>query len=144
MSNTPRVIYSAQTDTIGGRESGVARSSDGVLDIRFSVPGSTGIGTNPEQLLAAGWSASLASAIALVALKRKFALPGEVRTRAEVSLTYDFESCGLIARFSVSLPGVERAAGELLVGEAIQICPISKTIRLDFNVTFELTCNSGI
>jgi organic hydroperoxide reductase OsmC/OhrA len=48
------VLYTAMTRTTGGREHGAARSSDGRLDIRLSMPGSTGVGTNPEQLLAAG------------------------------------------------------------------------------------------
>ncbi|WP_082767551.1 Ohr family peroxiredoxin [Bosea sp. PAMC 26642] len=138
MSNTPMVIYIARTDTVGGRESGIARSSDGVLDIRFSAPGSTGIGTNPEQLLAAGWSASLASAIALVALKRKVALPAEVSIRAEVDLTFEPDGYTLTARLYVSLPGIERSVGQNLTNDARQICPFSKAFSLRLDVTLDL------
>ena len=49
----------------------LTRSSDGRLDVRLSAPGSARIGTNPEQLFAAGWSACFESAIALAAAKRK-------------------------------------------------------------------------
>ena len=59
MSQIAKVVYTARTDTIGGRESGSSRSLDGLLDIRLSTPGSARIGTNPEQLFAAAWSASL-------------------------------------------------------------------------------------
>ena len=45
-----RVLYTAKTHTKGGRENGVARSSDGRLDVKLSPPGSSGQGTNPEQL----------------------------------------------------------------------------------------------
>jgi lipoyl-dependent peroxiredoxin len=48
-----RLLYTAKTRTTGGREN----SSDGRLDVKLSVPGSARIGANPEQLLAAGWSA---------------------------------------------------------------------------------------
>ena len=54
---TEKVLYTAKTHTTGGRENGAARSSDGRLNVRLSTPGATGIGTNPEQLFAAGWSA---------------------------------------------------------------------------------------
>lgn len=57
MTKTEKLLYTAKTHTTGGREHGVSRSSDGHLDIRLSTPGGAGIGTNPEQLFAAGWSA---------------------------------------------------------------------------------------
>jgi len=52
-----KVRYTAKTHTSGGRRGGVSRSDDGRLDVKFSAPGVPGTGTNPEQLLAAGWSA---------------------------------------------------------------------------------------
>ena len=54
-----KVIYTAKTHTIGGRENGVSRISDGRLDVKISPPGSSRIGTNPEQLFAAGWMSRL-------------------------------------------------------------------------------------
>ena len=62
-----RLLYTARTHTTGGRENGVPRSSDGLLDVKLSVPGSPRIGANPEQLFAAGWSACFESAIGLAA-----------------------------------------------------------------------------
>ena len=64
MSTNAKVVYTAKTHTTGGRENGAARSADGLLDVRLSTPGSARIGTNPEQLFAAGWSACFESAIA--------------------------------------------------------------------------------
>jgi organic hydroperoxide reductase OsmC/OhrA len=54
---TGKVVYTAKTHTTGGRENGASRSSDGLLDVKLSIPGSARIGANPEQLFAAGWSA---------------------------------------------------------------------------------------
>ena len=65
---------------------GASRSSDGRLDVRLSSLGSARIGTNPEQLLAAGWSACFESAIALAAGKRKIASAGGIAIDAEVDL----------------------------------------------------------
>jgi organic hydroperoxide reductase OsmC/OhrA len=47
-----KALDTARTHTTGGR-SGQSRSSDGRLEVKLSVPGSTGQGTNPEQLFAA-------------------------------------------------------------------------------------------
>ena len=76
-----RVIYTAKTHTIGGRENGVSRSSDGRLDVKISPPGSSRIGTNPEQLFAAGWSACFESALGLAARKRKVTLACQDKLR---------------------------------------------------------------
>lgn len=56
MTQSERVLYTGKVRTIGGRE-GSSRSSDGRLDVQRPPPGSRGAGTDPEQLLAAGWSA---------------------------------------------------------------------------------------
>ena len=80
-----KVIYTAKVHTVGGRENGVARSLDGRLDVRLSLPGSPRAGTNPEQLFAAGWSACFESAIGIAARKRKVTLP-ELTIDADVDL----------------------------------------------------------
>jgi Ohr subfamily peroxiredoxin len=80
-----KVIYTAKTHTTGGRENGHSRSSDGQLDVKLSLPSSARIGTNPEQLFAAGWSACFESSIGIAAHKRKIALP-RIAIDAEVDL----------------------------------------------------------
>jgi lipoyl-dependent peroxiredoxin len=79
------VIYTAKTRTSGGRESGIARSSDGRLDVKLSLPGSARIGTNPEQLFGAGWSACFESSIAIAAHRRKIVMP-KIAVDAEIDL----------------------------------------------------------
>jgi osmotically inducible protein OsmC len=97
-----------------------------------------GIGTNPEQLIAAAWSASFASAIALAAMKRKVALPAEMTINAEVGLVVESEGYSLTGRFKVALPGIERTVGQALLEDARQVCPVWSALRRDLNVTFEL------
>jgi osmotically inducible protein OsmC len=137
-SRTAKVLYTAKTRTTGGRESGSSRSSDGRLDVRLSTPGSPRIGTNPEQLFAAGWSACFESAIALVARKRKIALPADAAIDAEVDLNLADGGYFLSARLNVSLPGVERAIAQALVAEAHEICPYSKATRGNIDVAIKL------
>jgi lipoyl-dependent peroxiredoxin len=133
-----KVVYTAKTRTTGGRERGASRSSDGRLDIRMSVPGTAGLGTNPEQLLAAGWSACLESAVALAARERKITLPADVVIDAEVDLNVSDDGYFLRARLNVSLPGVERAVAQSLLDEAHQICPYSKATRGNIDVAINL------
>src|ERR1043165_5754038 len=81
-----KVLYTARAHTTGGREGGTSRTSDGRLDVKLSVPGTPGLGTNPEQLFAAGWSGSFLSAIKIVAGRMKVKLPPDVAVDAEVDL----------------------------------------------------------
>ncbi|TGQ07608.1 MULTISPECIES: Ohr family peroxiredoxin [unclassified Mesorhizobium] len=134
MSRIARVVYTARTATAGGRENGASRSSDGLLDIWLSVPGSARIGTNPEQLLAAGWSASFASAIASVAHERKIALPAGVSIEAEVNLNHGENGHFLSVQLNIAVPGVERDVVQILVDQAHEICPYSKATQGNINV----------
>lgn len=138
MDQHSKVLYTAKTHTSGGRENGVARSSDGRLDVRLSVPGSARIGTNPEQLFAAGWSACFESAIGIIVQKRKIALSGDVTIDAEVDLNLSDGGYSLTARLNVGIPGVERDVAQSLIEEAHQICPYSKATRGNIDVTIRL------
>lgn len=138
MSQNTKVLYTAKTHTTGGRENGVARSSDGHLDVRLSAPGSGRIGTNPEQLFAAGWSACFESAISLIARKKRIELPDGVIIDAEVDLNLAGEEFSLSTRLNVAIPGVERALAQVLVNGADEICPYSKATRGNIDVAIIL------
>jgi lipoyl-dependent peroxiredoxin len=135
MSQIVKVVYTAKTETTGGRENGASRSFDGRLDIRLSPPGSARIGANPEQLFAAAWSASFASAIALAARKRNIALPADVVINAEVDLNFSERGYFLDTRLNVRLPGLERDVARHIVEEAATLCPYSKATRNNIEVT---------
>lgn len=134
MSN---VLYTGKTHTTGGRE-GAARSNDGRLDIQLSSPGSSGNGTNPEQLFAAGWSACFIGAMGLVAGKMKLALPADLYVDAEVDLKNDDSGYFLAARLHVSLPGLDGGTARAIVDGAHQACPYSKLTRNNIDVEIHL------
>jgi len=77
-STKRKLLYTARTHTTGGREHGASRSSDGHLTSGFSTPGTAGIGTNPEQLFAAGWSACFEGAMGIAARKMRVAIPADM------------------------------------------------------------------
>ena len=137
-SHVLSIHLNVDTRVCPSRENGAARSSDGRLDIRLSAPGSARIGTNPEQLFAAGWSACFESAIALAARKRKTALPADVAIDAEVDLILADDDYFLSIRFNVSLPGIDRATAQALIDEAQEICPYSKATRGNIDVAINL------
>jgi len=66
MNSSTKVLYTGKTHTTGGRD-GASRSSDGRLDVKLGSPGASATGTNPEQMLAAGWSACFIGAMGLAA-----------------------------------------------------------------------------
>jgi len=132
-----KVVYTAKTHTTGGRE-GASRSSDGRLDVKLSLPGSARIGTNPEQLFAAGWSACFEGAIAVAAQRKKIKLPPDVAIDAEVDLHLDDGAYFLSARLNVSIPGIERSIAEGLVEDAEGICPYSKATNGNIAVTYNV------
>lgn len=134
---TKKIVYTAKTHTTGGRD-GAARSSDGQLDVVMSPPGSHRAGTNPEQLLAAGWSACFLGAIGKAAGDHKVRLPADAAVNAEVDLALDDSGYALIARLNVSLPGIDRDLGETLIAKAHQICPYSKATRGNIDVEIKL------
>jgi Ohr subfamily peroxiredoxin len=138
MTTSGKVVHTAKTRTTGGREHGASRSSDGRLDVRLSAPGAARIGTNPEQLLAAAWSACFETAIAHAARKRKIVLPGAVAIDAEVDLNVADDGYVLSTRLNISVPGVERDVAQALVDEAHQTCPYSRATRGNVDVTIKL------
>ncbi|HVJ44177.1 MAG TPA: organic hydroperoxide resistance protein [Dongiaceae bacterium] len=137
MTPLEKVLYTGKTHTTGGRD-GVARSSDGQLEIKLSRPGSNGSGTNPEQLFAAGWSACFIGAMGLAAGKMKVTLPADLAVDAEVDLGMTEGAYFLQARLNVSLPGLAPEIARAVVDTAHQTCPYSKLTRGNINVEINL------
>lgn len=129
-----KVLYTAKAHTTGGRDGGASRTDDDRLDVKLSVPGKPGTGTNPEQLFAAGWSACFLSAIKLVAGKKKIDLPADVAIDAEVDLGLTHGVHGLAARLKVSLPGMDRQTAQALADAAHQVCPYSRATHGNIDV----------
>jgi len=137
MTQIEKVLYTAKTHTTGGRD-GASRSSDGRLEVNLSSPGTSGTGTNPEQLFAAGWSACFIGAMGLAASKMKVALPADRAVDAEVDLGLNGGDYLLRARLNVSLPGLDREVAQAIVDAAHQTCPYSKATRGNIDVEINL------
>lgn len=129
MSQNNTILYTAKTTTTGGRD-GQSRSSDNHLDIKLSLPGSNGTGTNPEQLFAAGWSACFIGAMGRAAQELGLRLPADTSVAAEVDLGNSPEDGFFLqGRLNASLPGLDHTLAQSIVDRAHQICPYSKATR---------------
>jgi len=135
MSGLEKFLHTAKTHTVGGG-TGTSRSSDGRLDITFSMAGRPG--TNPEQLFAAGWSARFADALQLAARGQNVALPPDLAVDAEVDLWLGNGAYILEGRLSVRLPGLEAGVAQSLVDTAKEMCPQFIAIRNVVDVVIQL------
>ena len=132
-----KVLYTANAHTTGGRD-GASKTDDSRLDIKLSPPGTSGTGTNPEQLFAAGYSACFIGAIKAVAAKTKLTVPADMAIDASVDLGPVGQAYGIAARLNVSLPGMDRTQAQALVDAAHQVCPYSNATRGNIDVTVTL------
>ena len=137
MNQTEKTLYTAKVHTTGGRE-GASRSTDGRLDVKLSTPGVPGVGTNPEQLFAAGWSACFEGAMGIAANGMQIALPAGLAIDAEVDLVLDQGEFSLRARLVVSLPGIDPETARAIVDAAHRTCPYSKATRGNIDVAISL------
>jgi osmotically inducible protein OsmC len=134
----PKVVYTAHASATGGRD-GRAVSSDGVVDVRLSVPkemgGAGGAATNPEQLFASGYSACFLGAVKFVAGKQGVRITDDAKVSAAVGIGPIPTGFALKVDLSVSLPGVDRAVAEKLVADAHIVCPYSNATRNNVEVS---------
>jgi lipoyl-dependent peroxiredoxin len=132
-----KVLYRAHSTATGGRD-GRAVSSDKVLDVKLTTPrelgGAGGVGTNPEQLFAAGYSACFLGAIKFVAGREKITVPADTSIEGVVGIGQIPNGFGIEVELRISLPGLARAAAEDLVKKAHVVCPYSNATRGNIDV----------
>ena len=129
---TAKVLFTGKTHITAGRD-GAARSSDGFLDVKLSQPHPAA-----ENLFGAAWSACYIGALQLAAGQQKVTLPVEPSVDAEIDLVNDAGAFFLRARLDVSVPGVDRAVAQELIEAAHGICPYSKAVHGNIEVTTTL------
>jgi len=136
-----KVAYRAQAVATGGRD-GRAVSSDGVLDVKLSVPkemgGSGEQGTNPEQLFAAGYSACFLGAMKFVANRDKIGIPADISITGSVGIGPIPNGFGIEAELKISLPGMDKTEARKLVDAAHIVCPYSNATRGNVEVTLTI------
>ena len=135
---TVQVVYRTSATAVGGR-TGKARSDDGRLDVELSTPkelgGPGGVGTNPEQLFAAGYAACFLGALKVAGQQLKVNVPPESSITATVGIGPRSQGgFGITANLAIALPGVDAERARTLVEAAHQICPYSNATRNNVDV----------
>jgi len=132
-----KTLYTAVATVHGGRE-GHVKSDDGVLDLDLRMPksmgGPGGVGSNPEQLFAAGYAACFESALRLVARQQKKALK-DAHITAHVSLIAgDAGDFGLGVELHGKIEGLSPEEARALMQAAHEVCPYSRATRGNIEV----------
>jgi len=131
------VLYTAEATATGDGRSGHVRSSDGIIDTDLAAPaelGGPGGSTNPEQLFAAGYSACFHNALRRVARRAGADVAGSSVT-ARVGIGPDGPGFGLAVELFVTMPRVAQADAEGLVEKAHAVCPYSRAIHGNIEVS---------
>jgi lipoyl-dependent peroxiredoxin len=135
-------IYHTTAVATGGRD-GHARTLDGALEVKLTVPkemgGPGGPGNNPEQLFACGYSACFLGAIKAVARNNKQSVPADATVQATIGFGPRSEGgYGITAALEISLPGVPHDEAVKLVEAAHQVCPYSNATRNNVDVQLKV------
>jgi lipoyl-dependent peroxiredoxin len=151
MPKIEKVLFSGKTHTTATRRDDTTRSNEGRLDIKLSSPAGAGNGKAPERLFAAveshptaeqlfagAWSACYIAAVGLVAQEKKVTLPADLAVDIEVDLGMTGKEYFLQARINLSVPGLAHDVAEALAHAADQICPYSKAVRGNIDVTLNV------
>lgn len=140
MNTLEKRLYTATATATGGRD-GRAKSDDGVLDVALVPPkalgGSGAVGTNPEQLFAAGYAGCFGSAVSHVARAKKIKT-GPVSITANVTIGQVGQGFGLAVELVASIPELPRDQAEALLQAAHEVCPYSNATRGNIAVDIRL------
>jgi len=129
ITQNAKTLFTGKVHSKSGRD-GYAKSADGFVDLQLSQPHPAA-----ENLFAAAWSACYMGAIELAAAQRKIKLAGSPEVDAEIDLNNAGGSYFLQARFNVTVPGVDAAVAAELAETAHGICPYSKAVHGNIEVT---------
>ena len=126
-------LYTAEaTCNAKGRGGGHAETSTGNIKVDLVPPkemgGPGGEGTNPEQLVALGYSACFAGALGLVASQRNADVK-DARITCRATIGKDDAGFGLAFEIDVVIPGMPQDQAQQLVDAAHEVCPYSKAFR---------------
>ena len=131
---TSKVIYTAQARATGGGRDGTSATLDGALAVTLAPPkemGGSGLGNNPEQLVAVGYAACYLGAMRFAANSESLGtVPAEATVTSSVGIGPREEGgFGLTISLQVSMPGVDRTVAEKIMERGHFICPISNAFK---------------
>lgn len=135
--------YWTEAKATGGGRNGLTTLVNGQLTMTLASPkelGGSGLGHNPEELFALGYSACYLGAMRFAAASEKLGtVPDDATVNAHVGIGPRSDGgFGLKVRLVVSLPGLDRAVAEKIVERGHFICPYSNATKGNIEVVTEL------
>jgi len=127
-----KILFTGKTHTTSG-PGATSRSADGFVDLKLPQPHPAA-----ENLFATAWSACYLGAIEVAASRKKIKLPAHPSVDTQIDLSIDGDSFFLRANLRVTLPGLDRHVAEQLVEAAHGICPYSKAVHGNIEITTTL------
>lgn len=135
--------YWTEAKATGGGRNGVSGLVNGQLTITHASPkelGGSGLGHNPEELFATGYSACYLGAMRFVAGAEKLgSVPENATVNAHVGIGPRSDGgFGLKVKLVVSMPGLDRAVAEKIAERGHFICPYSNATKGNIEVVTEI------
>jgi Ohr subfamily peroxiredoxin len=142
MTKIEKVIFTGHNHTTVNHDPKAQKGDYGVVDIKLSAPGGESyefVGTVPhptaEQFFAGAWSACYLTALVLAASLKKVELPPDFSVDIQVDVGQTGPGWFLGVKFNVRIPGMAQDLAEKLVHDAHEICPYSKAVKGNIEVT---------
>lgn len=137
-------LYTGKALATGGGRDGHVATHDRKLDVDVRPPkemGGSGEGTNPEQLVSAGWAACFNGALQLVMKNEGVTADKTPEVEVEMTLNKEGSDLFLTAKIDATVFGVDEEQAQQLVEKAHAVCPYSKAMR--GNVDTEVAAHAG-
>ncbi len=135
-----KILYTAYATATGGGREGSVFTSDEVLKATLTLPkemgGNGAVGTNPEQLFAAGYSACFLGALKFVSMKEKVSLSPQTQVSGSVGIGPIPTGFAVAVELKIQSPGLDQKVLESLVEKAHIVCPYSNATRGNIDVKF--------
>ena len=137
-----KVLFTAHASATGGRN-GHTQADDGLISVDLSIPKAMGgpgkpNTSTPEHLFAAGYAACFGSACEFVSRQMKI-IPKSITVKSAVGIgEAPGGGFGLSVGHDVEVRGVSQADAEKIVAAGHQVCPYSRAIKGNVDVTINL------
>ncbi len=140
---TTDVKYWTEAKATGGGRNGIAALANGQLTVTHASPkelGGSGLGHNPDELFALGYSACYLGAMRFAANSEKLGtVPDETTVTAHVGFGPRSDGgFGLKVKLVVSMPGIDRAVVAKIAERGHFICPYSDATKGNIEVETEI------
>ncbi|MEX3813198.1 Ohr family peroxiredoxin [Paraburkholderia sp. BR13439] len=145
MTRIDRVLFSGNSHATVNHDPELQRGEHGVLDLKLSALNgesrdfiATELHPRAEQMFAGAWSACYISAFEIAASLTKVTLPSDYSVDIKVSIGTVGNGFCLGAQFTIRAPGLAAEVIEAIANRAHQICPYSKAVHGNIEVSLNV------